>query len=55
MRITNSLKLSGLLALVVALGAGCAAEQEQPVGSSAADAIAAAKAANKRAADEGYE
>lgn len=55
MKITRPLKLAGFLMLAALLVTGCATKEEEAVGASAEDAIAAAKAANERARQEGYE
>lgn len=57
MRIINKLRTVGLVTVLAGVIVGCAGttEQEPAAGGSAADAIAAAKAANAKAKDEFYE
>ena len=52
MKISKSLKLTGMMLLALSIAVGCAGT---PEGGDPAAAIAAAKAANKRAKAEGYE
>ena len=52
MKISKSLKLVGMMLLAMSIAVGCAGT---PEGEDPAAAIAAAKAANKRAKAEGYE
>lgn len=61
MKTTTAVKLTGLLVMVLALTVGCAGTPEQQASqpsqdtcATAGEAIAAAKAALKRAEDEGY-
>ena len=56
MRIINKLRTVGLVTVLAGVIVGCAGTTEQaPAGGSAADAIAAAKAANAKAKEENYE
>ena len=55
MRIMNTLRTIGLITILAGVIVGCAGTTEQDSAGSAADAIAAAKAANAKAKKETYE